>query len=1139
MKMKKDVLKRRAVAVASAAVLSVSCVFSLPAFTRVVSTDRSTLLSAVAASDKVTFTDSAGYSEGAYVEWSPVSGASGYNVYCDGAQLDTMLVRQYPGSFRADAVGLKAGEHTVKVVPVIGGSEDTSKGAETKVTTTLYDRTGFAFSDQNGACGAYNADGSLKSDAVVVYITEDTKDSVTADVVTDAKGTKTQGTGLKGILDALKKGFETRPFVFRIVGTVTTPSLNDKGDITIDGKQKYNAGTTFEGIGEDAVIRGFGLRLKNAVNVEIRNIGVMLVASDEGDDISLQQENNHIWVHNCDFFYGEKGSDADQAKGDGALDCKTSTYVTFSYNHFWDNGKCNLLGLSEGTPDGYYITYHHNWYDHSDSRHPRVRYYSAHVYNNYYDGNAKYGIGSALNSSIFSENNYFRNCKYPMLTSMQGSDIAQGEGTFSDEDGGVIKAYGNIITGGGTFVPYSEDNTDYDAYVASSADEKVPSSVISKKGSNTYNNFDTGSVMYAHTPDPAEDVPDIVKAKAGRLGGGDFDFAFTEADDESYDVNEALMSALRSYTSSVVAIGSGFKEDTGTDPQVTTAVTNAPADVTTAAPSGSDTPSKPPVTGPDVIYCSPDGTGDGKTIDTPTDVLSAIKDVVPGGTIYLLDGTYKFSETIIIEESNSGSEGSLKTISAYPGAKVVWDFSGQSVADANRGIVLDGSYWYFYGFEITKAGDNGMLLSGDNNKIEMMVFNDNQDTGLQISRYQGSYASIEQWPTNNYILNCTSKDNCDDATMENADGFAAKLTCGEGNVFDGCMSYNNSDDGWDLYAKTETGPTGVVTLKNCIAFRNGYTEFGEGYGDCDGNGFKLGGGGVGTRHIVINCLAFENLNCGFTDNNNPEFGDMTDCTAYNNGVGGNGKANFMVYRCSPTATYDGMFSYINTDLVSESEAPGIKISNDKFVGTMTNSVYYNGKYYRVDESVTMENGSKLGENVTPADSDFYTLEVPAMGSDFHTLWRTSSGTLNPKGFAETTEDSAYASMGYHMYSEEAPLPEVTTTAPKEDTSEQTTTTAAQDENTTSPSQGGSGGTDDGIMYGDANVDGDIDVTDVVAILRYVCDKDNNPLTEEGYNNSDLYQRGDGITSSDAASVQKYLAKINPSPLESYMGEDMS
>ena len=131
-----------------------------------------------------------------------------------------------------------------------------------------------------------------------------------------------------------------------------------------------------------------------------------------------------------------------------------------------------------------------------------------------------------------------------------------------------------------------------------------------------------------------------------------------------------------------------------------------------------------------------------------------------------------------------------------------------------------------------------------------MVFNDNQDTGLQISRYNTSAATIADWPSYNLILNCTSKNNCDNASMENADGFAAKLTCGEGNVFDGCMAYNNSDDGWDLFAKAATGPIGIVTIQNCVAFRNGFTEFGEGYGNCDGNGFKLGG----SWHWLCSCL---------------------------------------------------------------------------------------------------------------------------------------------------------------------------------------------------------------------------------------------------------------------------------------------
>lgn len=409
----------------------------------------------------------------------------------------------------------------------------------------------------------------------------------------------------------------------------------------------------------------------------------------------------------------------------------------------------------------------------------------------------------------------------------------------------------------------------------------------------------------------------------------------------------------------------------------------------------------------DVIYCSPNGNGNGSSKNSPANVLSAIKSVKAGGTIYLLDGTYYFDKTIVIDESNSGRSSAMKTIAAYPGANVKWDFSALSVSDSNRGVVLDGSYWHFYGFEIAKAGDNGMLLSGDNNKIERMLFSSNQDTGLQLSRYKTSNKNISQWPSNNLILNCTSRNNCDDKTMENADGFAAKLTCGEGNVFDGCMAYNNSDDGWDLYAKSETGPIGVVKIQNCAAFRNGYTEDGRGYGDGDGNGFKLGGGGVGTAHIVNNCLAFENLNCGFTDNNNPNLASVSNCTSVNNGIGNNGKPNFSVYRCN-YCDFDNLISYYNNS--------SIKKASDKYVGTYKNGIYYNsGSYYKVDSDISVSNGQKIGKKVSgPSDSDFTNTYAPGMGTDFHISYRNSDGSLNLNGLFETK--GSYYSMGYHISS---------------------------------------------------------------------------------------------------------------------------
>jgi len=1034
-KMKNVNLKRRIASAAAAAVVSVSCIGATVNGGAYQAAVNSQVMNAFAANSSVVFTASKGCLESVYAEWAPVSNATGYNVYCDGVQIDSMLIRQYSGYFRADAVGIKAGSHTLKVVPVIGGKEDSSKAASVELTASAHDRTGFGFVNGTSS-GAYNEDGTLKSDAIVVYVTDENKDSVKASIDSTGKGAA-EIIGVQNIITGYKKGKEPRPLCLRFIGNITDPANMPNGDLYVDG---VTAGLTIEGIGNDTVFNGFGLVMKNSSNVEVRNIGFMNCNSTEGDDCGLQQKNDHVWVHNCDFFYGDAGSDADQVKGDGALDTKTSTYVTHSYNHFWDNGKCNLQGMkSEATTN--YITYHHNWYDHSDSRHPRIRTCTVHIYNNYFDGNAKYGIGVTMGASAFVENNYFRKCNYPMIISKQATDAAAGE-ILSGETGGIIKAYGNYMEGQKAFVPYSENNTDFDAYIASSRDEKVPSSVTCKNGGTSYNNFDTdSSLMYSYNVESPEDAKANIMAYAGRVDGGDLKWTFDNSvDDESYAVNTGLKNALTNYKPAVVAIGSGFKEDSGSQPVVTTITTANPqikTTITTTTSKQQPIVTNAPVTGSSVIYCSPKGGGDGKTISTPTDVITAIKSVKAGGTIYLLDGTYNFNETIIIDEQNSGSAGAMKTISAYPGAKVTWDFSSLSVSGTNRGVVLDGAYWHFYGFEIARAGDNGMLLSGDNNKIEMMVFNDNQDTGLQISRYQTSYNTIAQWPSNNLILNCTSKNNCDNATMENADGFAAKLTCGEGNVFDGCMAYNNSDDGWDLFAKTETGPIGVVTLQNCVAFRNGFTEFGEGYGQCDGNGFKLGGSGVGSAHVVKNCLAFENLNCGFTDNNNPKLGSLTDCTAYNNGVGGNGKPNYSLYRCTDDGCdFKNIISYNNTSKVSSLGAAGIKISNDKFVGTMENSVYYNSKYYNVANKVDIANGSKIGTVVTPSDSEFITLSAPAMGTDFHTAWRNADGSVNTGGFAETNK--TYKNMGYHFNSSSQPI--VTTSTSKTQITTTTTTT---------------------------------------------------------------------------------------------------
>lgn len=523
--------------------------------------------------------EATGWLESVFVKWQPVSNAQSYNVYYTGEgitdrKIDNQLIRSYGSYFRTDIPGLKAGSYTVKIKPVISGVEGTGT-TTSSITVKAQDRTGFAFSNAR-VPGGYNADGTVKNNAVILYITEQTKNTVSLNVT---GATTNPCVGLQTILDGYKKGQDLRPLIVRMVGQITDFSYMQSGDIAIENNKNASSYITLEGIGNDAVADGWGIRIKNASNIEIRNIGTMNCNSSEGDNIGLQQNNDYVWVHNCDLFYGDAGGDADQAKGDGAMDCKKSTYVTFSYNHFWDSGKSNLLGLSEGTTAGLYITYHHNWYDHSDSRHPRVRYYSAHVYNNYYDGNSKYGVGSTLGSSVFVENNFFRNCKYPMLTSMQGTDVYNGaEGTFSSENGGTIKAYNNTISGQTRFVGYdaSTNPVEFDAYIASTRNETISSSIKSKLGANSYNNFDTNSgIMYTYTPDSPETAKTNVMQYAGRILGGDLKWTFNNAVDDTADaVNSGLKAALVGYQTTLVFVQDGTNTPPASSQTLTSTANN-------------------------------------------------------------------------------------------------------------------------------------------------------------------------------------------------------------------------------------------------------------------------------------------------------------------------------------------------------------------------------------------------------------------------------------------------------------------------------------------------------------------------------------------------------------------------------------
>lgn len=620
----------------------------------------------------IQITEAKGWQESAYLKWAPFEGASSYNVYVDDKKIDAQLVRQYASYYRADVLGLKEGTYSVKVVPVNAeGKEIAGANTASNLVVKSYNREGFAHFKYAGV-GAYNNDGTLKAGAKVLYITAKTAKTVSTTVNTGKQETIT---GLQSIIDAYSKGKDKTPIAFRIIGKVNLSDL-DHISSSAEGLQIKGAmmNMTFEGVGDDATVYGFGFLLREAESVEFRNFAIMRCLDDA---MSLDTDNSHVWIHNMDLFYGKKGGAADQAKGDGTVDIKgDSKYVTVAYNRFWDNGKASMCGMKSETGENW-ITYHHNWFDHSDSRMARVRTMSVHMYNNYYQHNDVYGIGATSGSSIFMESNYFDAVKRPIMSSLQGTD-AMGDGTFSGEKGGLIKAYGNVFANkpaNFSYIPYAENNTSFDAYEVSNPSEQVPASVKTLVGGTSYDNFDTNpSLMYAYTADKAEDVPSIVEGfyGAGRLNHGDIDFVIP---DETVVTNghqqpwPALASILDAYTSGVVKV---FGESDGGTVNPTPGPTPDPTPGPTPDPTPG--PDAPVIEG--TVTCS--FAADGTLSNTSFALTGEAKNVKKEETV--IDGT-TYTASLKMESKTEVSFTTSQKMTLY----VYYGLSG-----ANTNVKVDG-----------------------------------------------------------------------------------------------------------------------------------------------------------------------------------------------------------------------------------------------------------------------------------------------------------------------------------------------------------------------------------------------------------------------------------------------------------------
>lgn len=382
------------------------------------------------------------------------------------------------------------------------------------------------------------------------------------------------------------------------------------------------------------------------------------------------------------------------------------------------------------------------------------------------------------------------------------------------------------------------------------------------------------------------------------------------------------------------------------------------------------------------VYISPDvlpytTTADG-TRENPFDIFTALENAYPGQTLILMEGTYTPHAALKVQRGMDGTADAMIRLIADPEAKTrpVIDFEG-----LYAGFTHAGDYWYFRGFDITGSQDmqKGFQISGNYNILDQINTYENGNSGIQISRLSGSDL-MPDWPSYNLVLNCTSYRNYDSG-FEDADGFAAKLTIGPGNVFDGCIAYNNADDGWDLYAKVETGPIGAVTIRNCISYENGFVP-GAGSKTGNGNGFKMGGESLSGKHVLENCIAFNNLMKGLDSNSCPDI-IIKNCVSFNNG--GHNVALYTNNTDNTAFVANGIVSFRTEDLdVKESlEGRGTQIKENYINET---NYYWN--------SAAEKSMNSLGEQIT---ADMF------VSLTFNGWDRNADGTINLKGFLEIND----------------------------------------------------------------------------------------------------------------------------------------
>ena len=295
-----------------------------------------------------------------------------------------------------------------------------------------------------------------------------------------------------------KKGTHT-PTVIWLSGTFKSDDGRDFSEAHPWFDVKDVSNLSF--IGTDTfVMDKIGIFCVRANNIIIRNINFQQPKANNGADAVSMQDCDGVWVDHCTFTSLNQTKDYE----DGSTDITHgSKNVTVSWCRYIKTQKSCLVGHSNSQSGDVAITatFHHNWFEGSSSRHPRVRFGTVHVYNNLFDGNTTYGVGSAYGAKVLVEYNYFDAVQLP-------TDICTYPAKESNESNLQGSVAGYLYPTQNVYVnkpakaksPYPLSNVKYTKYGGTVGAEL------------TYADF---KPAYSYTVTAAEDVPSVVKAGAG------------------------------------------------------------------------------------------------------------------------------------------------------------------------------------------------------------------------------------------------------------------------------------------------------------------------------------------------------------------------------------------------------------------------------------------------------------------------------------------------------------------------------------------------------------------------------------------------------------------------------------------------